>query len=149
MNKPLTDGRLVGGRGAKIREVDLGIATSGACLSGLGVRDRATEMVLGGGIPYMDARGCLAGVVFAKGVWNDWMLFLLRKGVPSMVESGLLKVAIWERKLEIGSSMPAAEPGLLALLGRPPEPSDWWLDPGLEARLGGREGGFLAVMAVS
>lgn len=41
-----------------------------------------------------------------------------------MVESWLLKVAIWERKPELGSSKPEAEPGLLALLGRPPELSD-------------------------
>jgi len=68
LNKLFIDGRLVGGRGAAILEADLGIAVSGACLSGLGVRDRATEMVLGGGIPYMDVRGCLAGVVFAEGV---------------------------------------------------------------------------------
>lgn len=68
LNKPFVEGRLVKSRGAAILEADLGIAVSEACLSGLGVRDRATGTALGGGIPYIDARGCLAGVVFAEGV---------------------------------------------------------------------------------
>ncbi len=79
-NKP-TDGRLLKGLGARVLEADLGTGISGTRFSGLGLRDRGTETVLGGGIPYMDVRGCLADVVFAEDVWNDWMLFLLRSGV--------------------------------------------------------------------
>src|SRR5262249_32141152 len=122
--KPVIDGRLVGGRAARVLEADLGTGISGAPLSGLGERDRGTESALGGGIPYMEVRGCLTGVALAEGVWNDWMLLPLRNGgVPSMGESGLLNVAIWERKVETDSSKPEAEPGLLPVW-RPPDPSE-------------------------
>ena len=122
-NKPLTGGRLLGGLGTRVFEAGLGTRISGAYFSGLGLRVRGTEMVLGGGIPYMDVRGCLNDGVFAEGVWNDWMLLLLRSGLSSTGESGLLKVAIWERKVETDSSKPEAEPGLLPV-ERPPDSSD-------------------------
>jgi hypothetical protein len=86
LNRPLTDGRLVGGRGARILEADLGTGMSGARFSGLGVLDRRAAIALGGGTPYMDVR-LFAGVGIADGVWSDWMLLLFRKGVPSMVGS--------------------------------------------------------------
>ena len=70
LNRPLTEGRLVGGRGARVLEVDLAIGISGARFSGLGVFDRRAARALGGGIPYMDVRP-FAGVVIADGVWND------------------------------------------------------------------------------
>jgi hypothetical protein len=122
LNRPFTDGRLVGGRGARVFEADLAFETSGARFPGLGVLARGTAMALGGGIPYIEVRPCL-GVVFADGVWNDWMLLRLRRGVPSMGESGLSYVATWERKLETDSSKPALEPGLLPVLDCPPDPS--------------------------
>ena len=81
-------------------------------------------------------------MILDGGVWKDWMLRLLRSGVPSMGESGLPKVGTWERKVETDSSKPEAEPGLLRASGCPPEPSDWWLDPGREPRLLGRDGDF-------
>jgi hypothetical protein len=71
LRKPLMDGRLAGGRGARLFEADLAIGTSGAGLPGLGVLTRGTASALGGGIPNMDARTGFAGVFFADGVWND------------------------------------------------------------------------------
>lgn len=59
-----------------------------------------------------------------------------------MGESGFSYVAICERKLEIDSSKPELEPGLLPVLGRPLDVSDWWLDPGRDVLLPGREGGL-------
>jgi hypothetical protein len=95
LDKLFKDGRLIGGRGARILDAGLGTGISGTLFSGLGERDFGTERALGGGIPYMDARGGLAGVVFAEGDWNECMLFRLRSGgVPSIGESWLLKVAI-------------------------------------------------------
>jgi hypothetical protein len=52
------------------------------------------------------------------------MLFLVRRGVPSMVGNWVLYVAIWERKLDTDSSKPALEPGLLPGFERPLELSD-------------------------
>lgn len=69
-------------------------------------------MVLGGGTPYMDVR--------FEGVWNDWMLRLLRRGVPSIGERGFSNVAGCERRLAMDPSKPPLEPGL----DRPPDPSD-------------------------
>ncbi len=85
-------------------------------------------------------------MILAGGVWNDCMLRLLRSGVPSIGESGLLKVGAWERKVETDSSRPEAEPGLLRTSGCPPDP---WLDPGREPRLLGREGDWLPDAGVS
>lgn len=67
LNKPLTEGRLVGGRGARVFEVDLGIETSGSRFPGLGVLVRGAAIALGGGIPYMDVRPCFDGVALTDG----------------------------------------------------------------------------------
>ena len=122
LNKPLIDGRFVGRGAANVLAPDLGTGTSGARFPGLGVLERGAEIALGGGIPCIEARTDL-GVIF-DGVWNDWILLLLRKGVPSMGESVLLYAPICDRKLETLSSKPELEPGLLPVLDCPLDPSD-------------------------
>lgn len=69
LNKPLTDGFLVG-LAATVLEPDLCTATSWARLSGLGVLDRRMGIALGDCIPYIEARTGLTDVVF-EGVWKD------------------------------------------------------------------------------
>ena len=61
-----------------------------------------------------------------------------------------LYVFIDARKLDTASSAPELELGrLLALEGGLFDPSDWWLDPGRDVRLPGREGGLRLTDPVS
>lgn len=147
LNSPFVDGRLVGRGAANDLAPGLSTGTSGARFPGLGVREGDIWFAVSGCIPCTEAR--TGRGVILDGVWNDWILFLLRKGVPSMIGSVLLYAVIWDRKLDTLSSKPELESGRLSGLDRPADPSDWRLDPGRDARLPGRDGGFLAVAAVS
>ncbi len=52
LSRPLTEGRFVGGRGARVLGAGLGVADSWVALSGLvGVRAREMLTALGGGMP--------------------------------------------------------------------------------------------------
>lgn len=58
------------------------------------------------------------------------MLLLLRRGVPSMMGGTLSEAAaIWDRKVEMLSSTPEMEPGLLLALDLDAERSNWRQDP--------------------
>lgn len=115
LNRPLSEGLDPTGRVARVFDPNREVGTSCARFSGLGVLDRPSPMVAGGGIllveprvapPRLDCEGVLKGLRLARPL----------VGVPSMVESGFLYVLVDARKLIALSSMPELEPGLL--LGR-------------------------------
>lgn len=89
--RPLTDDRLVSGRGAGVFEEDLGAAISAPRFPGLGVLARGAKVALGGP-PYSDVRPCLTDVVFAEANGRHWTLCRLRRGILGPGERGASEV---------------------------------------------------------
>lgn len=121
LNNPLIDGRLVG-RAAKVLAPNLETEASGPRFSGLGVLDRATVGVLGGRMPWTEARTDFLSVAFPAASWSE-IVWRPLDGVLSIVERGFLYALIDDRKFETPSSSPELDPGLLLAPDRP------WLDP--------------------
>ncbi|KAL2162310.1 hypothetical protein VTH06DRAFT_7223 [Thermothelomyces fergusii] len=71
LTRPLTEARLLSGRGTGVFEADLGVDISGPQFPGLGVLARGGKVALSGPIPYIDVRPCLTDAVFADDSWRD------------------------------------------------------------------------------
>lgn len=147
LKRPLIEGRFVG-LAASVLDPYLGTVISEPLLSGLGVLDCGMLLGAGDWNPRIVFRTGVFDVVLAA--CSDWMLCrdlnVALFGVLSIVERVFLYALMDDRKDEIPSLGPELEPGLLLLAlardGTRFDSSDWWLEPGREARLEGRELGL-------